>query len=645
MFSVGCTPLLRRTLLLSVLASAPAVAQYYSQGTLIELQSPAWFVGPPALGLSADGNTAFVSWTCYSGCDLGTVYTFTRTNGVWAAGSSINVGILPHGGIGWALGTSEDGNTLIVGALHDLLRVPSGAGKAWMLSRRNGVWSREVAVAGGNTAVALSGDGNTAIVGGARFGIAFGTLENGTWVYTRTGGVWTLQGKLTSGTGLAALSRDGNTAIVGNLVYVRTGGVWTQQATLPSVGTAVGISADGNRVISGNVVFTRSAGVWTQEATLAGGENSVAISGDGNTVIMGGGQTFHYAGGVWTQGAGTLPTGSVAVSGDGSTVLAGAAGVWAFAQPEATSTTLVSVAGDRNSYTFTATVTRSNPLAGVPTGTVVFRDNGGAISGSSTTLNSSGAAVFTTTLIGGLHNISAAYTSSDSAVASSTSAPLTLSVPALPSATPPGATVNIDISSGAVTLGDTVTFVVSVDTRGGQSPAAGTVQFFDFATLLGTNSVTGGQTVFSTTLGVGSHSIMAVYSGDGTYPAASSSAYGLTVTRRAVSLSVASALPNTVFGQPVTFTATISAAKTTPAGIAPPSGNVQFYAGGLSGLFGMMVDRTLLGTAALTNGTASLTVSGLQAGSVQVVAVYPGDRNWSSATSNAVTQTVTLPRQ
>lgn len=66
------------------------------------------------------------------------------------------------------------------------------------------------------------------------------------------------------------------------------------------------------------------------------------------------------------------------------------------------------------------------------------------------------------------------------------------------------------------------------------SAATGTVVFNDGSTLLGTRSVSGGQTSFTTsTLSVGSHSITATYSGDSNDATSTSSATTETVAAAA----------------------------------------------------------------------------------------------------------------
>jgi hypothetical protein len=84
---------------------------------------------------------------------------------------------------------------------------------------------------------------------------------------------------------------------------------------------------------------------------------------------------------------------------------------------------------------------------------------------------------------------------------------------------------------------------------------------------------------------------------------------------------VASSAPTTTYGQPVTFTATVS----------PPAatGTVQFRDGADS-----------LGTVALGGGTAALTVDTLSVGTHSITAVYSGDSSYAGSVSPAVTQTV-----
>jgi hypothetical protein len=93
----------------------------------------------------------------------------------------------------------------------------------------------------------------------------------------------------------------------------------------------------------------------------------------------------------------------------------------------------------------------------------------------------------------------------------------------------------------------------------------------------------------------------------------------------AVATLTSSATPS-LFGQPVTFTATVSAL----AGAATPTGSVDF------------VDRTTntdLGTVALSGGTASVTTSSLAGGTHVIEAIYGGDGTFLG-TSGSFTQSV-----
>ena len=91
------------------------------------------------------------------------------------------------------------------------------------------------------------------------------------------------------------------------------------------------------------------------------------------------------------------------------------------------------------------------------------------------------------------------------------------------------------------------------------------------------------------------------------------------------STAVTSSNASPIYGQPVTFTATV-----TPSVGVGPTGTVQFQ-----------IDGNDVGSpVALSGNTASYTTSTLSAGSHSVVAVYGGDGNYAGSTSSAVTQHV-----
>jgi hypothetical protein len=101
------------------------------------------------------------------------------------------------------------------------------------------------------------------------------------------------------------------------------------------------------------------------------------------------------------------------------------------------------------------------------------------------------------------------------------------------------------------------------------------------------------------------------------------------VNQAATSTTLSSSVNPSAYGQPVTFTATVSIAAP---GVGTPAGAVKFYDG-----------TTLLGQASLSGGVATLTKANLAAttGTPHVVtAQYVGTANYASSTSAAVDQVV-----
>lgn len=273
----------------------------------------------------------------------------------------------------------------------------------------------------------------------------------------------------------------------------------------------------------------------------------------------------------------------------------------------ATSTTL-SAPSSSSTYsqpvTFTASV---SPAAA--SGTVQFLD--GATPLGTATLNGGAASITVSTLTAGPHSVKAVY-SGDSGDAGSTSAVWTQNV------SKAGATVSAASSLNPANSGQAISFSASVS----PASATGNIQFLDGATTLATVALSNGAASFSTeSLTAGSHSITAVYSGDANYAGASSAAISQVV--KAIStVTIQSSAATAPYGQAVQFTATLS----------PPSatGSIQFVDTGAS-----------LGTAAISNGAASITVSTLAVGSHSITAVYSGDGNDTAGASAAISQLIT----
>jgi hypothetical protein len=115
--------------------------------------------------------------------------------------------------------------------------------------------------------------------------------------------------------------------------------------------------------------------------------------------------------------------------------------------------------------------------------------------------------------------------------------------------------------------------------------------------------------LYYTFTAAGTDNLTAAYVGDAnTAPATSPVLAQVVKNTSAVTLSTS--LPAVLIGNPLTLSVTVYSAGVTP------TGTVAFYNG-----------TTLLGSATLANGTASLPVSFSQTGYLSLTAVYPGDAN------------------
>src|SRR6185312_1758802 len=175
-----------------------------------------------------------------------------------------------------------------------------------------------------------------------------------------------------------------------------------------------------------------------------------------------------------------------------------------------------------------------------------------------------------------------------------------------PVATPPNPVVGT-----TVTISETVPPGVS-----------GPVTFYNGSTPIGTAPIVGGvATITTSTLPIGPNQITASTPGDANNNPATSPAVTVTVGKAVPTIGLTSSSNPSTPGAPVTFTATVYPGATAP---------VTFYDG-----------STVLGTG-IPNaaGVATLTTSVLSSGSHSITATYPGDTNYSSATSAPLLQVV-----
>ncbi len=185
------------------------------------------------------------------------------------------------------------------------------------------------------------------------------------------------------------------------------------------------------------------------------------------------------------------------------------------------------------------------------------------------------------------------------------------------------AAIGLTSSTASSTYGSPVTLTATVS--GNVGAPTGAVTFNDGTTTIGSTTVSAGAATFTTNvLGAGTHSITASYSGDANYVGAQSSSVSETVAQATTTIALTSSVTGTVtFGNPVTFTATV-----TPSAI---TGNVTFSDG-----------STALGSAPITNGQAVFTTSALAPGSHSITSSLAGTSNFTAATSTAVTTPVSL---
>src|SRR5207253_1059949 len=261
------------------------------------------------------------------------------------------------------------------------------------------------------------------------------------------------------------------------------------------------------------------------------------------------------------------------------------------------------------SVIFTATVTVVSPGAGSPSGTVNFLDGATMIGSGTLSSTAPFRATFTTsTLAVGAHSITASY-AGNANFNGSTSAVLTQTANKAGTSTSVASSLNPSTFGQSVTFTATVTVVApgagspsgTVTLTGQTATAGGSVSysFWNTGTCSGTRTAAGTVTVTNgvvpnsntiTPTAASSFSFNATYSGDANNNRATSGCELLTVTRASTTTTVVSSANPSVFGQSVTFTATVTGSTT----VATLTGTVTFLDG-----------TTTLGTGTVSGGIAT----------------------------------------
>ncbi len=266
--------------------------------------------------------------------------------------------------------------------------------------------------------------------------------------------------------------------------------------------------------------------------------------------------------------------------------------------------------GDAVTYTMAVTGTGAQP-----TGTVSLHDGANTIGTVSTDAN--GLAIMTlSNLSMGAHTLVASY-------AGDPSHPGSQSAPLLQTVLQPTSS-SITSNSNPSFSGTSVIFTAIVTSSGG-NPVTGTVTFRDGSVVIGTGIVgASGVASYASTFTPGQHSIVATYGGDGVSQSSSSPVLVQTVqTSNTTTVLSTSGTPSAA-GASLTLSALVTGKGTTP------SGSVDFEDG-----------TTIVGTATIgANGIATLTTSSLTAGQHILIAIYRGDGNNQTSTSNPLLQNV-----
>jgi probable HAF family extracellular repeat protein/YVTN family beta-propeller protein len=480
--------------------------------------------------------------------------------------------------------------------------------------------------------------------------------------FSYSGGSITDLGVLTGGTYSAANAINASGQIAGyaqgadgfDHAFLYTGGVMTDIGTLPGDAASVGTSINDDGRVAGYSFSATGAthaflydgqmhdlGVLSQSSNFSralsinnGGEvvgHSVTDLSESHGFVFDGTNGLRDLNSLIPSGSGVLFNIANGINGAGHIVGAGDAGGqtlgFLLTPVQATTTAVDNATTSYNDspqqVTLTATVQASGGAI-VDEGTVTFQvtingsNIGTAVTSSQLT---NGVATVSYTLPAGAspgdYMINATYNDGPKFTGSSGTGTLTVQKAATSTA--------LTSSVNPSVFRQSVTFTATVTSSGGTP--SGNVQFKDGAQLLGTVALSGGiATLNNLRLAVGDHSITAFYVGNSNFDASTSAVLTQTVNKASTATFLTSSANPSVFGQSVTFTATVNVIAP---GAGKPSGDVQFFDG-----------ATLLSTQLVKGNKATFTTSTLSVGIHTITARYVGDANFATSTSAVLTQTV-----
>jgi hypothetical protein len=269
-----------------------------------------------------------------------------------------------------------------------------------------------------------------------------------------------------------------------------------------------------------------------------------------------------------------------------------------------------------DNVTFNVVLTSST---GTPTGTVQFKD-GATVLGVQTVSVPGTSSYSTATLTVGTHPIAAVYEPTD--LFTATTASLSQVVNGATTST----TTTLTCTPTTLSIDATSLFSAMVTSTSGTP--TGSITFTDNGAALAQPALTNGDASFTYTgQTAGPHAIVAAYVPTGSY-AASSASCSVTVNTLSTlpSTAILTVVPaSSVFGSPVTLTATVSA--TNPPGPSVPTGTVTFTYNTSTN-----PANITLGTVNLNAGVASFTTTTLPVGEDNINCTYSGSSIYSPAT-------------
>ena len=217
------------------------------------------------------------------GSDSGSVYIYELQNGVWTQTHKIAGASDTTSGDFFGVSCSLDGDTLVVGAIHDDDK-GSDSGSVYIYELQNGTWTQTHKIAGASDTVAsdifgasCSLDGDTLAVG-AYNDDDKGSESGSVYIYELQNGVWTQTHKIAGASDTVAGDRFG------------------VSCSLNGDTLAVGAFFDDDKGSdSGSVyIYELQNGVWTQTHKIAGADDTtsgdrfgVSCSLDGDTLAVG----------------------------------------------------------------------------------------------------------------------------------------------------------------------------------------------------------------------------------------------------------------------------------------------------------------------------------------------------------------------